>query len=345
MTGDATPPDAAACARATRHAAGLFALPGRALVEVAGEDRVRWLDGMLSNDIARLSPGPERSGCRALALTRKGQILADLHVWLRSEALWLETDAAALPGLLEHLRKLLVADDVRLADISTAFALLALEGPASPGILARAAGGAPGLAPGAVTEVGIGGVPVAVAAYGESGEAAFRLAVAAGSARAVASSLDEVGRPLGLVSGSRECFEILRIEAGTARFGAELGPDVLPAEVGLEVAIAFDKGCYTGQEIVARVESRGQVRRRLVGLRLRGGPAPAPGAPITAGAQRVGELTSACLSAGCGAIGLGFVRIPHDAPGSELLVGGQAAAVEALPFVGPRSAGGLRGGG
>jgi len=343
VTADAARPDAATGAVATRHAAGLFALPFRGIVEVAGEDRIRWLDGMLSNDILRLAAGPERSGCRALALTRKGQILADLHVWLRPEALWLETDAAAIPGLLEHLRKLVVADDVRLADVGAAFGLLALEGPASPEILEGAAGSALGLAPDAVAQVEIGGVPVAVAAYGETGEAAFRLAPAAGAARSIARYLAEAGRPQGLVAGSEESFEILRIEAGTPRFGAELGPDVLPAEVGLEVAIAFDKGCYTGQEIVARVESRGQVRRRLVGLRLLGRPAPVAGAPIAAGVQRVGELTSACDSPLCGAIGLGFVRLPHDAPGSELLVGGQAAAVEALPFVGPRSAGGRRG--
>jgi folate-binding protein YgfZ len=337
--------DAALCAVAARRSAGLFALPERGIVEVAGDDRVRWLDGMLTNDVTRLAPGPEHSGCRALALTRKGQIVADLHVWLRPAALWLETDAAAIPGLLEHLRKLVVADDVRLVAVGEAQQLFALEGPAARDVLERAAGAAPGLAPGAVAELELAATPVGVAAYGETGEAAYRIAAPAGAARRVADALADAGRAAGLVVGSGEAFEILRIEAGTPRFGAELGPETLPAEVGLEIAIAFDKGCYTGQEIVARVESRGRVRRRLVGLRLRGESAPARGAPIESGAVGVGALTSACVSASFGAIGLGLVRIPHDAPGSELSVGGQPAAVAALPFVGPGAAGGRRGSG
>jgi aminomethyltransferase len=323
---------AAASATATRRAAGLFELPERGIVEVAGEDRVRWLDGMLSNDVARLEPGPERSGCRALALTRKGQILADLRVWLRPAALWLETDAAAIPGLLEHLRKLVVADDVRLACVAPAPALLALDGPAARGVLERAAGAAVALAPGAVAELEIATVPVVVAAYAETGEAGFRVAAPSDAAGVVAEALALAGRPLGMVLGSVETFEILRIEAGTPRFGAELGRDVLPAEAGLEVAIAFDKGCYTGQEIVARVESRGQVRRRLAGLRLRGESAPARGATIEADGVAIGAVTSACVSPLHGAIALGFVRIPHHSPGSALLVGGQPAVAEALPF-------------
>jgi len=335
--------DAAASAVATRRAAGLFALPERGLVEVAGEDRVRWLDGMLTNDVTQLAPGNERSGCRALALTRKGQILADVRVWLRPTALWLETDAAAIPGLLAHLGKLVVADAVRLASVGPAQGLLALEGPASRDVLERAAGGGVTLAEGAVAEIEIAAAPVVVAAYGETGEAAFRLAAPAGAARRVALALAEAGRPQGLVIGSGEAFEILRIEAGTPRFGAELGPDVLPAEARLEAAISFDKGCYTGQEIVARIESRGQVRRRLVGLRLPGESAPAPGAPIEVGALAVGEVTSGCVSPVCGAIGLGFVRVPHDAPGSELVVGGRPARVVALPFVRAGDAKGGRG--
>ncbi len=324
---------AAAGAIATRRAAGLFALPERAIVEVAGGDRVRWLDGMLSNDVTGLAAGPERSGCRALALTRKGQILADIRVWLRPAALWLETDAAAIPGLLEHLGKLVVADDVRLACVGPALELLALEGPESRAVLERAAGAEVALAPGAIAELEIAQASVVVAAYGETGEAGFRLAAPAGAVQSVGRALAVAGRSRGLVIGSGQAFEILRIEAGTPRFGHEICRDVLPAELRLEVAIAFDKGCYTGQEIVARVESRGQLRRRLVGLRLRGESAPASGTPIQSGALAVGELTSACVSPHCGAIGLGFVRIPHDAPGSELLVGGQSATVAALPFV------------
>jgi len=320
-------------AAATRRAAGLFALPDRGILEVAGEDRVRWLDGMLTNDVRRLAPGPERSGCRALALTRKGGIVAEVHVWLRPEVFWLETAAAAIPGLALHLRGHVVSDDVRLAEPGDALELLALEGPAAREVLEHASGRTLILAEGAVAELEIAGVASTVAAYGESGEAAFRLALPAMGAGRASEALLAAGAPFGLVAGSEQALEILRIEAGTPRFGPELGAGVLPAEVHLEVAIAFEKGCYTGQEIVARVESRGQVRRHLVGLRLEGGSAPTPGTPIEAAAGRVGEVTSGCFSPACGAIGLGFVRVPHDAAGTALRVGGRPAKVAALPFV------------
>jgi folate-binding protein YgfZ len=319
-------------AAAARRTAALFALPARGILEVAGEDRVRWLDGMLTNDVRRLEPGPERSGCRALALTRKGGIVADVRVWLRPEAFWLETDAAAIPGLALHLRGLVVADDVRLAEAGRALELLGLEGPASREVLERAAGRAVELAEGAVAELEIAGVAAAVAAYGESGEAAFRLALPAEGARRARDSLLAAGAASGLVAGSDEALEILRVEAGTPRFGAELAPDVLPAEARLEAAIAFDKGCYTGQEIVARVESRGQVKRHLVGLRVEGELAPTRGTSIEAAGAGVGEITSGCISPAHGAIGLGFARIPHDAPGTPLRVGGRPARVASLPF-------------
>jgi folate-binding protein YgfZ len=249
------------------------------------------------------------------------------------EALWLETDAAAIPALLEHLRGLVVADDVRLAALGPAVALLALEGPGAESALTRAAAGGACPAPDAVAPIEIAGASAAISAHGASGERAFRIAVAREAAGAVAEALAEAGRPLGLVAGSAEVFEILRIEAGTPRFGAEVGPDVLPAEAGLETAISFDKGCYIGQEIVARIESRGRVRRRLAGLRLLDGPAPEPGTPIAAGGIPLGAITSGCVSPAHGSCGLGFVRLPWDAPGTGLDVGGRPARTAALPLV------------
>ena len=345
----------AGIAAAVRRAAGLFALRERAIVEVVGDDRVRWLDGMLSNDVAGLAPGPQRSGCRALALTRKGQIVADVHVWLRPCSFWLETDAAAVPGLLEHLRRLLVADDVRLVDLSGALALVALEGPAAPDVAAAAATSPLALAAGSVAELAIGGVPAVAAAYGASGEPALRLAVDAAALARLCAALGKAGRRFGLVDGSAEALEILRIEAGTPAFASELAGGVLPAEARLEAAVAFDKGCYTGQEIVARVESRGQqgreaaaqlaegerrrapagVKRRLTGLLLESAVPAAPGAAIEVAGERVGEVTSACVSPARGAIALGFVRLPHDEPGAALRVGGEPAHAAALPLVPP----------
>ena len=117
--------------------------------------------------------------------------------------------------------------------------------------------------------------------------------------------------------------------------GAELGEDVLPAEAGLlERAVSLTKGCFTGQEIVARMHSRGLQSHRLVGLRFAGDAPPEPG-PLATDARPVGVVTSACVSV-AGAIGLGFVRPPHDAPGTELRSGERRVRVVALPHV-PRT--------
>jgi len=345
----------AECAAAVRRGAGLAALPERAIVEVEGDDRVRWLDGMLSNDVAGLAPGPRRSGCRALALARTGQVLADLHVWLRPASLWLETDAAALPGLLAHLRRLVVADDVRLCDRRGVLALAALEGPAAFEVAARAAGARVELARDSVAALEVAGVGALAAAYGASGEPALRLAAPAAALPRLIAALAEAGRDLGLVEADAGALEILRIEAGTPAFASELAGGVLPAEARLEAALAFDKGCYTGQEIVARIETRQRqqreacpphaegerrrvpagIKRRLAGILVEGATPPPPGAPIEAAGERVGEVTSACVSPARGAIALGYCRVPYDEPGAPLRVAGALARSAALPLVAP----------
>ena len=324
-------------ALACRRGAGLFHLGARGLLVVEGGDRVRWLNGMLTNDVARLAAGRERSGCYALLLTRIGRIVADLHVLLRGDAFWLEAEAEAVAPVLATLGKFIIADDVRLSEISPAWERFALEGPAASAVFAAAACEAPGLAPHAVDSFEIGGTTVLTGAWGVSGEDALQLFVPAGRSAAVTEALRRAGASHSLLEADAETLEILRIEAGTPRFGRELSLEVLPAEAGLERAISTTKGCYTGQEVVARMATRGEASHVLVGLALEGESVPAPGAAVSAGGVRVGELTSAARSASAGVIALGYVRRAHAAPGTTLLVEGRGARVAPLPFVAPRS--------
>jgi len=320
-----------------REGAGLFRLEERGLVLIEGADRVRWLNGMLTNDISQLAAGRERSGCYALLLTRIGRIVADVHVLLREGAFWLETEQKAVAPLLATLGKYIIADDVRLSEISSSWERLALEGPAASAIFAIAAGEAPGLAPDAVASFEIAASRVLAGAWGVSGEDALQLFVPAGGGAAVALALWRAGAGHALLEAGEDVLEILRVEAGTPRFGRELSEAVLPAEAGLERAISTTKGCYTGQEIVSRMATRGGASHALVGLALEGAPQPTAGAAVTAQAARVGELTSTALSASAGAIALAFVRRPHAAPGTALEVEGRRARVAVLPFVAPRS--------
>jgi folate-binding protein YgfZ len=320
-----------------RQGAGLFRLVGRGLITVEGADRVRWLNGMLSNDVAKLAAGRERSGCYALLLTRIGRIVADVHVLLREGSLWLESEQAAVAPLLATLGKYVIADDVRLSEASQGWERLALEGPATGAVFAAAAGEAPGLAPDAADGFQIAGSPVLAGAWGVSGEDALQLFAPAGSGAAVAQALQRAGAGHALVEAGEEALEILRVEAGTPRYGRELSEAVLPAEAGLSRAISTTKGCYTGQEIVARMATRGGASHALVGLSLEGPTPPATGAAVSVQAARVGEVTSAALSASAGAIALAYVRRAHAEPGTLLEVAGRGARVTPLPFVAPRS--------
>jgi folate-binding protein YgfZ len=319
-------------AAAVRRGAGLFRGLPRGVIAVAGSDRTRWLNGMISNDVAGLEPGTSSSGCYATLLTPQGRVVADLQVLHRGEVFWLDVAASATAAVVERLQRYVVADDVRLADRSAELERLGLEGPRAFEILSRAVPNAPRLAPDACADVELSGVSVAVAAFGWSGEAALQLFAPTGAGTAVADGLRAAGAELGLVESDFEVLEILRIEAGVPRLGAELDESVLPAEAGLDRAVSTRKGCYTGQEVVERLRSRGQVSHRLVGLSTSGERPLEVSAEVTAQGKRVGEVTSACLSPAAGAIALAFVRRGFAEPGAELQVAGRTARVVPLPF-------------
>lgn len=316
-------------AAAVRAGAGLFSYPGRLLVEVTGSDRERWLQGQISNDVASLAPG---AGCYATVLTVKGRIVADLHVLARDASFWLETGAPVREALLERLDRYIVADDVALADVSDAHARLGLEGPATAAVLAAAGVGALPPENGALDAV-IADVPVVVWRFGFSGLPACQLLAPAGSAEALHAALSHAGRALGLVTGDADALEILRVESGVPALGSELDEEVFPAEARLHHAISTRKGCYTGQEIVERIRSRGAVNYLLVGLRF-GESLPPVGTELRdAAGKRVGEVTSVARSASAGPIGLGYLRRELEGDGAELQSDAGPVRVAALPFV------------
>jgi folate-binding protein YgfZ len=332
------PGDAAVRAR---QSVGLFEC-ARGLISVTGSDRVHWLNGMISGDVAVLEPGLERSGCYALLLTPKGSIIADLHVLAEEDELLLELDATGVSKVVAHLSRYVISEDVELSDVSSRCARFAIEGPDATRLLAQAGcSGAADLARDSWMSAPIGSVLVDLAAWGSSGESAFQAFVEPETVEPFRAALREASSGLDLVEAGADALELLRIEAGTPRLGMDLDEEVLPAEARLtERAVSFTKGCYTGQEIVARIESRGQVNHLLVGLRFRGADGlPALGAKLMAGEKVIGEVTSACVSPREGLIGLGYVRRPFDVAGTELLLGTAVAEVADLPFVAPAGGG------
>ncbi len=318
-------------ARAARRGAGWFRLRHRGVIEVSGGDRARWLNGMVSGDVAALDASPGRSGCRALLLTAQGRIVADLQVLHRGDSYWLDLEAGGVDAAIARLSKYVIADDVALADRRADLSRIGVEGPAAPAVLARALGAPPALAPNACADAELGGAPAVIAAFGFGGDPAFQITAPREREEDVIAALRDAGGDE-LVEGSGEALEILRIEAGEPRLFAELDESVLPAEARLERAVSRDKGCYTGQEVVERLRSQGRPSHLLVGLRAEGERPPAVEAPLLRGDARVGEVTSACVSPRAGAIALGFARRAAAEPGTELAAGDARVRVAALPF-------------
>ena len=324
----------------TRSGAGLFDMAHRGLLEVRGEDRVRWLDGMISGDVQALEKEASGSGCYATLLTNRGAIVADFHVGRLEEGYFLESLRSEMPRIREALDRYIIADDVELIDRSDEMEVIGLEGPRSEEWLAAAVG-----SDWATIEsegwrrTSIAGHPVLLGAFGFTGERAFQIRMEPADRRAVEDALLEAANGNGIVRGSFEALEILRVEAGVPALGAELDEDVLPPEARLERAISTTKGCYVGQEIVARLRARGQVNHLLVGLRLEPSDVssrdalPAIDAPLSFEGRATGELTSVVRSPSEGPIALGYVRREHSEIGTVVELDGGRATVSSLPFV------------
>lgn len=339
--------------RATRSSVGLFRVDALALIEVKGEDRVRWLDGMISGDVSRLEEQGQGAGCYATLLTNRGKIVSDLHVAHLGEGFLLACQRDQAETVRTTLDRFIIADDVELADVSESFEALALEGPKAPDLLAEALGLSGERKDALVSETrdatersGVteerwfeaecAGVSTRIGAFGSSGEPAFQIFVPRAEADAVAAELQGKGAALGLVLGDLEALEILRVEAGQPVMGRELSDRVLPPEARLERAIATDKGCYVGQEIVARLRARGQVNHLLVGLKFGSGleaaSLPTFDTELRVSDRRTGEVKSTVRSPTEGPIALAYVRREHAAPGTEVQFDGGTAQVTSLPF-------------
>ncbi|HEY6144663.1 MAG TPA: glycine cleavage T C-terminal barrel domain-containing protein [Solirubrobacterales bacterium] len=304
--------------RQLREECGLLGRDDRGLLVVSGAEAAEYLQGQLTNDIEAIGPG---DGVYAALLDRKGHMQADMRV-LRpggGPELWLDPEPAGLEAARRHLQMYKIGRDVEIVDAGEERLLLSLIGPRSVEIAGSAA-----LPENACETVAVGGAEcLAVGAAG--GIDLF----------SPAPEQDRVREALlvgGAVEVSAEAAEIVRIEAGRPRFGAEMGTETLPAEAGIvERAVSFTKGCYIGQETVARLHYKGKPNRHLRGLRL---SAPAqPGEALRAGDKEVGKLGSAAVSPALGPIGLAILRREAE-PGATVAVGedGVTAEVIALPF-------------
>lgn len=319
---------------AARTVAAMADRSERGRLVVRGNDRLTFLHNMLSNAISTLEPG---SGCRAELLDDHGHVVGDLRVFVATDHVLIDLEPGRAELVREALDKFVIMDDVTIEDVTATLVQLTLVGPKAADVL-RAVLGAE--APRAMFEhrtAVLAGIEARIAHTRFTGPDDYDVFVPAGQAAQARTMLQTGVIAAGGALLSTAAFEILRVEAGVARQGADIDDKVIALEAGLDKdgAISFTKGCYLGQEVMARIDSRGHVNRLLVGLALAGdGAPPAPGTPIRAGEKDVGRVTSAVFSPTLSkTIALGYVRREHAEPGSALTVGEASAVVAALPFV------------
>jgi tRNA-modifying protein YgfZ len=268
-------------------------------IAVSGADRISWLNGLVTCDVAAAK---EETVAYGLALVKVGRILSDVRIGAASDRLLVGAPQGRVEVLLEHFGKYLMMEDASLSDESSGLAWVLAHGPRAANLSREAAarrggwGGATGPGDGAMV------LPTA----------------------AVDDLLADLAVEPDIVVGSAEAWDKERIARAVPRFGVDFGETSYPHEARLEKsAVAWNKGCYLGQEVVCRLEMRGHVSKRLVAIRLEGPEAPGAGTEIrAAGGQVVGHVTSAIPS-----LALASVPREHTLAGSELSVGGARGVV------------------
>jgi len=310
----------------------LYDLGWRSRLIISGDDRKRWMNGMVTNNIRDLAVN---FGSYNFLLNPQGRIQADLYVYNRGEYFLVETDGWQSAKLLELFRKYIIMDRVEVSDANDKLTGIGIGGEKATAVL-QALGLNTDLQPLQVVDAVIENIGVAQpAAIGVSlvraeTSASYELLMSSSNAAVVWDALIRAGaQPVGA-----DALELARIAAGVPRYGQDIRDRDLPQETEQSQALNFRKGCYVGQEIVERIHSRGQVHRKLNGFHF-AGAAPEPGAKIESGGKEVGEITSVAVVPATGhdrIIGLGYIRREIGVPGAEVTVNGARATVANLPF-------------
>ncbi len=289
--------------------AGLVARPGRAVLELEGSEAAEFLQGQVTNDIEALQPG---EGCYAALLDHKGKLRTDLRVTcLAPDRLIVDAEPAGRRALARTFEMYSLGRQVTSRDVTDERALLSLIGPH----VREALDGAPPDTEHACIE-GALGVYVTT-------DLGVDLIVPAAD---VAAVRDQLGVP----EASEDAAELLRVERGRPRLNLDMDSSTMPQEAGInDRAVSFTKGCYVGQETVARLFYRGKPNRHMRGLRLN--DPVAHGTPVMLGDKQVGTIGSVATSPTLGTIALALIRREAE-PGSEVLVGDAPATVVELPF-------------
>jgi len=301
--------------RALRTTSAVAVRPDAGRIELVGADRQRFANAYLTCEVKGLAPG---SGACGFFTSSQGRILSDALVLVLEDRLWIELSPGQEEAISDHLKKYVLADRVEIRPLADAVPL-SLFGPRSAELLG------PDLPEGAWAHAAstVLGTEVRVQRGGTAVLWDFTLWVAPAEVPGLLEKLGEAGVP----AVGFEALEALRVERGLPRFGLDYGPDNFPQETGREEAVSYTKGCYLGQEVVARIHYRGGVQKMLRGLVFDGEAPPEPGAALLADGREAGTVTSVVRSPALGRmVGLTILHRRAAAPGTRLEVAGGGSA-------------------
>lgn len=303
----------------------------RLYLDLTGPDRLRYLNAILTNDIKGLAPN---HGNVSLFLNPQGHIQAEIETYAETGKLFCVSFAMIRKRLIDGLDKYIIMDDVTVTDRTDVYATLALEGPKAAELVSKlAAIDLASLDELETTETAVNAIPCRLSKRSPGGISGGEFLVERERAEAlwnilVAATQDHGGGPAGY-----DALNSLRLECGVPWFGYDFGEKQIPHEAGLQDShISYTKGCYTGQEIVERVRSRGQVNRARVSVKFDGPAPPAPDSPLSSEGKELGYVTRTGFSPRLNAfIGMAYVRREKAAPGAILELAGGTATVIATP--------------
>jgi len=303
----------------------VWAARGADRLDLTGADRVRFLHNLVTCDVNALEPGRVARGFFTHA---KGGVLADVDVAALGDRFRLVLPAGRGAAVREHCERYRIADRVELVERHD-LAAIALRGERAPKLLERLGVAAP--APGERREVDAAGVTIGVRREARGREPRFELETASRDRDTLVAALARAGESLGFAAAGDAAVECARIEDGELAWGVDYGEENFPQETGEVGAVSFTKGCYLGQEVVARIHYRGGVQRVARGLRFAGEP-PRRRAELFHDGRPCGRVTSVAVSPRHGPIGLALVQRRAEPPAELAVAGGGAATLVELPF-------------
>jgi len=305
----------------------VYDLGWRAKIAITGEDRERWLNGMVTNNVKDL---PVNHGNYSFVLNPQGRILGDLYTYNRGDYLLIDTERGQLEGLLKLFEHYIIMDDVEVSDKSDSITAIGIQGPKATEVLKRADMIDPGLEPMQIANLTSNSVELSLSRMVSPDFVTYEIWASPSSLVQIWNSLIKAGAiPVGT-----EALEKFRVMIGFPKYGTDIRDRDLPQETDQKHALNFTKGCYVGQEIVERIRSRGNVHRKFQGFVLEG-ELPGRGTKLEADGKEVGELTSISripTNNGDRSVALGYIRREALERGAKITYPGGEARPAEVPF-------------